>query len=96
MSDAIRVDSLKLKIKDAVLELSLDDARALRDALDGALPKPETQYVPYIAHTPTYPWWRYGFDGYTLCSTANGGPGNKATWLWGSSDGDTSLTASYH
>lgn len=59
MSKQIRVESVKLKIGDTVLDLSLEDARALRDALDAALPGAKAT-IEKVVHEHRYPYWWWG------------------------------------
>ena len=102
MSKEIRVESVKLKIGDTLLDLSLEDARALRDALDKALPQPVAdnkvveRYIPYRP----YPYWWHGvYGGTVLCSgDAVGVPNTAANPIkyeavWTARDNNVALLA---
>jgi hypothetical protein len=50
---------LKLKVKDIEIELSVDEAKKLRDTLEwlvGAAVLKEPEYIPYPVE-PYRPWW---------------------------------------
>lgn len=59
----VKIDSIKLKVGEVTLNLSVEDARALKAALDALLGSPYISYVPYTQPVVTWPnrkdWWKY-------------------------------------
>jgi hypothetical protein len=56
----IAVTKIKIKIGDSEHELSVSQARALRDALQDLLgyQSPDRVYIPYpLPSRPYHPWW---------------------------------------
>jgi hypothetical protein len=51
------VVSIKLRIKGKEIDLSLEEAKELKDELNKVFAEPVKEYVPYYPYYPTYPWW---------------------------------------
>ena len=56
MNDKVKIEKIVIRIGDKQAELTVEDAKALRDVLDQMFGK-EKEYVPYYPTTwPWYPW----------------------------------------
>ncbi len=53
------VVSIKLRIKGKEIDLTLEDAKELRDALNKVFAEPVKEYVPYTPHIPYIPYEPY-------------------------------------
>jgi len=63
--------SIKLKVNDVTIELTVDEAKRLADTLNELVGKKEKEYIPYPAY-PTYPTYPYRWAPYwTWHTTVN-------------------------
>lgn len=87
--DEIRVDSVRLKVKDVTLELSVEDARKLREALGKLLGEDKEPVTVWRDRWSYLPYWYIG----AKAGTAVPYDDFKNFQVYRSSDGQTSLTA---
>jgi hypothetical protein len=84
--DTIAITSVKIEIAGTTLNLTLDQARQLKEILESAFPKKETVYIPtYVDRTvwPTYdrPFWQPSWITCGATNAGNAGCENATTLL---------------
>ena len=62
--------SIKLKVNDVTIELTVDEAKRLADTLNELVGKKEKEYIPYPAY-PTYPTYPYRWAPYWTWHTTD-------------------------
>ena len=73
-----------LKIGGRDLELTVDEARELRKALEQLFGDPAVRvekeyiYIPQPYYVPSHPWWKYGGPVWTCDNSTSGNA--KITW----------------
>lgn len=73
-TEKIEITKINIQVKDTKLELTLDEAKELKKALESLFPKPEIEHV-YMDRYIDSPWryWKYDIIPYLTCESGSSG-----------------------